>query len=288
MTSCVSCGAEVGTGRYCTSCGAPIDWRTDTAERPPPRPPAKLPPPAPADLPPAQRFPLYVDEVTAVLPPAHAAPPADPPVAAPVGPAPHRRPRGSWPAWLAVAVVLVLVAALGGWLATRSVGDGGDAGTGPVTEPSGSASTEPEPGVVVPDTAPPNQDVDGNPVRYDGQNLLDGDPETAWRMPGDGTGGEITVTLDAETRLRSVGIINGYAKTSDVDWYHGNRRVLQVEWVFDDGTTVVQDLEDTTELQTVDVDATTTQVVVRLLEVSPPGKGRTARDYTAISELAFG
>ena len=112
-------------------------------------------------------------------------------------------------------------------------------------------------------------------------------------MPGDGTGDEIVVTLPAETRLRSVGIINGYAKSAqdaqgrELDWYHGNRRVLSVEWVFDDGSTVVQDLDDTTELQSVDVDATTTTITVRLLEVSAPGKGPASRDYTAISDLSF-
>ena len=88
-------------------------------------------------------------------------------------------------------------------------------------------------------------------------------------------------------------MINGYAKTAqdaqgrELDWYHGNRRVLSVEWVFDDGTTVVQDLDDTTDLQSVDVDVTTTTITVRLLEVSAPGNGPAARDYTAISELSL-
>lgn len=276
MTSCTSCGTEVGAGRFCPSCGAPV------------RPPAKLPPPAPADLPPAPRFPMYVDEVAAVTRPM--APPPVPPVPPPVEPTPHRRRTGTWPAWLAVGVALVVVAVLGGWLVTRSTGDGDSTATPtaePTRDPSGSATQAPKEGVVVPDTAPPNQDVDGNPVRYDGENMLDGDPTTAWRMPGDGTGDEITVTLPEETRLRSVGIVNGYAKTEDVDWYHGNRRVLRVEWVFDDGSSVIQALDDTTELQEVDVDATSTTVVVRLLEVSPPGTGPTRRDFTAISELSL-
>lgn len=209
-------------------------------------------------------------------------------------PAPRpRRTVGPWATWLVVVVVLALVGVLGGWLLLRSDGNGSDTATDPrpsepTRDPSGSPGpAQAEPGVVVPVTAPPNQDVDGNPVRYDGDNLLDGDPETCWRMPGDGTGAEITVTLDEKSRLRSVGIVNGYAKTADVDWYHGNRRVLRVEWVFDDGTTVVQSLDDTTELQSVDVDATTTTVIVRLLEVSAPGKGPQSRDFTAISELSI-
>ena len=55
MSSCTSCGHQLGVGRFCTSCGAAVDpstpdgapastavtprpaaddWRTDTAERP--------------------------------------------------------------------------------------------------------------------------------------------------------------------------------------------------------------------------------------------------------------
>ncbi len=105
--------------------------------------------------------------------------------------------------------------------------------------------------VQVPATAPPNQDVSGNMVRYEGRNMLDGVAQTCWRMIGDGTGKEITLTLEKPTRLTTVGLINGYAKIARdgrgkaLDWYHGNRRVLTVEWTFDDGTTVTQDLADT-------------------------------------------
>ena len=214
--------------------------------------------------------------------------------------------------WLAVAVVLTLVAAAGLWLLTRS--DDTDPASAPNTpassekpdkasdKPSDQSSSAPpsEPGelaprsdIEVPATAQPNQDVSGNEVRYDGANMLDGVPETCWRMPGDGTGEEIVVTLPSETRLASVGIINGYAKSAqdaqgrELDWYHGNRRVLTVEWVFDDGSTLIQELDDTAEMQSVDVDATTTTITVRLLEVSAPGEGPASRDFTAISDLSF-
>ncbi len=103
-------------------------------------------------------------------------------------------------------------------------------------------------------------------------------------MPGDGTGEEIVVTLPRETRLRSVGMINGYGG-GDVDWYHGNRRIEQVEWVFDDGTTVPQTLGDTEAVQSMDVDVTTTTITIRLVKASAPGKGPSRRDSTAISDL---
>ncbi len=55
----------------------------------------------------------------------------------------------------------------------------------------------------------------------------------------------------------------------------------------DDGTTVAQDLDDTTAVQSVDVDVTTATVVLRLVEVSPPGTGPASRDYTAVSEISL-
>jgi hypothetical protein len=204
-------------------------------------------------------------------------------------------------------LVLVLVVGLGIWLLTRD-DDATTADRGPAVKaspgashsPSKSPSDEPPaPGdvtadstVEVPATAPPNQDVQGNRVDYVADNMLDGVPETCWRMAGDATGDELTITLPGKTTVRSVGLINGYAKTAqdaqgrELDWYHGNRRVLSVEWVFDDGTTVSQDLDDTTAVQSIDIDdVTTSTITLRLVSVSKPGTGRASRDYTAISDL---
>lgn len=275
MKYCTNCGHELGVGRFCTNCGHLIDWgTTDTAERPT----MSSPPPA--------RFPLYAEE--------------------PEPTRPTRR-TGPWVTWLAVAVALTLVAGVGFWLLTSGGDDDSGAPTTSVSEQSEprdepTPSTEPvsEPGelasaseVEVPATDPPGQDVSGNPVTFEGANMLDGAPDTCWRMPGDGTGEEIVVTLPAETRLRSVGMVNGYAKTAqdpqgrELDWYHGNRRILSAEWVFDDGSTLVQNFDDDPEMQSVDVDVTTTTITIRLLEVSPPGDGPAGRDYTAISELSL-
>lgn len=316
MGYCTSCGHPLGVGRFCTSCGHPVAAppethdRTDTAERPA-VPVATPPPPPPAahpgQVPPPPRYPLFADEAPTTPPPAgppgYVAPPAAPPaapLAAPLAAPPAARHRPWWP-WLVLAAVLVLVVAVLVGVSALSgdddtpaarddrASDGPRDGSGSPTAGSlDSRST-----VEVPATAPPNQDTAGQRTTYDGDNLLDGVPETCWRMPGDGTGEELTVTLPGRTHLRSVGIINGYAKTAqdaqgrELDWYHGNRRVLAVEWVFDDGTTVPQQLEDTTAVQSVDVDVTTTTVVLRLVEVSPPGRGPAARDYTAISDLSL-
>ncbi len=311
MRFCVSCGHELGVGRFCTNCGHPIGrpvdqpadrpvdrpvdrgWRTDTAERP--AVPVTPPPPPPP------RYPLFADEVEEQPASPYAATELAPPAA-------HRRRRPPWGLWAAAALALVVVAGLGAWLLTGD--DTGPDGRHPASSkapgPSGPGASpaEESPGsdparvmagasVEVPRTAPPGQDVSGKRVDYAGENLLDGIPETTWRMPGDGTGEEVVITLAAQTRLRSVGLINGYAKTArdaqgrELDWYQGNRRITGVEWVFDDGTTVAQDLDDTTAVQSVDVDVTTTTVTLRLVAVSAPGTGRAARDYTAISDVSL-
>lgn len=280
MDHCAACGYQLGAGRYCTNCGQPVEtgpgWRTDTAERagPPVAPPAWTPPPP-------VRFPLYADEVDRAEQPVPAAPPA-----APVAPAAPPRRRGPWGLWAAGVATLLLVGAVGAALVA-------DDGPGSAADRSGGADGRvgdltSAALVSVPATAAPGRDVEGNRVAYDGENALDGVPETAWRMPGDGVGEEIVVTLAGESRLRSVGLINGYAKTAaDRDWYHGNRRIERVEWVFDDGTSLTQDLGDDMGVQSVDVDVTTTTVRLRLLAVSEPGSGPSARDFTAISELSL-
>ncbi len=299
MDTCANCGHDLGVGRFCIHYGHPagvavdpFDERTDTAERPR-VPAARRPdaPPAPTwTPPPPARYPLFADETD----------PADPaPPARDAGDHPDRsRPSGLW---AAIGVALVLIVVLGVALlsgrdeeATTQEPAPSDAQSAPADDdPSESARPEIPPGsvtadasVTVPQTAAPGRDIAGNQVRYDAANMLDGRPETAWRMPGDGTGEEIAIILAEESALRSVGLINGYAKQAeDRDWYHGNRRVEQVEWVFDDGTAVHQSLGDSTGVQSVDVDVTTTTITLRLVAVSAPGAGRDSRNFTAISDL---
>jgi hypothetical protein len=324
METCASCGHELADGQFCTSCGAPRQaapfdenatrrmpevaaaaeaWRTDTAERPAvsvgsPTAPAAGPshgeataevPVIPGDGP---RFPLYADQAPAELDTeydtGHAA-------------GDDRRRPIAWLPWAAAAAAVLVVALLAGWLLTggsggdsSSASDGTHGQAGSAGGAGGPDDLAREATAHVPATAPPNQDLDGNMVRYEAPNLLDGVPTTCWRMAGDGTGQTLTFDLPKAERISTVGLINGYAKTATgpggttLDWYHGNRRVLKVEWSFDDGSTVTQNLTDSTRMQTVEVGPVTTrQVQLRLLEVSPPGVGRAARDYTPISDITL-
>ncbi len=288
MEHCSSCGHTLDVGRFCTNCGHPVgapapggvadpDWRTDTARRPLPSVPAQS--------------------------------------------SNHRVPdlRGRpWLPLLATFVVLALVVGLGTWLLTRGGATpdpapqpgatspapvSGTPSDQPSESPSSSPTTAPSDAptdvarfatATVPATAPPNQDLSGNLVRYEATNLLDGVATTCWRMPGDGTGEELVFELAEATTLTSVGLINGYAKHARdaqgnrLDWYHGNRRILSVTWLFDDGTSVSQDLSDTTKLQLLDLGPVTTSTVrLQLVQVSSPGSGRAARDYTPISDVSL-
>jgi hypothetical protein len=317
---CTNCGQPIGAPVE------DPDWRTGTAERPAvaaegSTPPAPPPSPHTAPLEPA-RYPLFADEVAGPPGPAgpvDAGPPLPPPLPAPeeiapepVDPTSHRR-EAWWP-WLVVAAVLVVVAVLGVRLllsggsddAAPAAEESTQAQKGPDKKPTKEPSSEPtkdqkpdkpgKPGDVapsaridVPATAPPNQDVNGDTVTYEAANMVDGKADTCWRMPGDGTGSTITFTLPRETEVTQVGMINGYAKTAgSLDWYAGNRRILKATWEFDDGTVIEQDLTETRDLQSLELDPVTTKTVrLTLTEVSKPGSGPEARNYTAISEVSL-
>ncbi|WP_151082707.1 NADase-type glycan-binding domain-containing protein [Nocardioides cynanchi] len=285
---CVNCGAPV-SGRFCSSCGAAVAGVPETLTREPDLlapPPAPLPPPAPG-----------TDD------------------RAVGGPGPGL--------WIGAAAVLLVIVLLGAFLLLRGGGSPSAGPTPPIippkshptrasqtsppttapttppTSPATSAPTGPAAEVaglaraVAPAHAPASVDFAGNPVTYDASNLVDGAPDTCWRVAGDATGTTLTFRLDQPTRLTRVGLINGYAKTAysrghRFDWYAGNRQVLSVEWLFDDGSSVSQTFASTRAMQTQTIDPVTTSTVrLRITSVSPPGTGRAARDDTAISEVSL-
>jgi hypothetical protein len=287
MKFCMQCGHELGASRTCSSCGttAPVE-----------------PPPAPQLSPAGARYPLFADEVDSVgvstsgrVLTAPVPAPAEPtrPRLPAIGVVPPRR--GAPVVWLMLGALLVGALVLGGWLLLRGLssadphrsGDSPTAGAPAAGENVAATAT-----ANAPVTRKPGVDTVGNKTSYAASNMLDGDPSTSWQMPGDGTEKELTFTLARSTHLTEVGLINGYAKKAEqggktLDWYAGNRRVLAVEWLFDDGTRVRQDLAETTDLQTRSVDVTTKTVRLRLVEVSDPGTGPAARNMTPISEVSL-
>jgi hypothetical protein len=136
-------------------------------------------------------------------------------------------------------------------------------------------------------TAPDSVDAAGNPITYSAGNLTDGDRQTAWRVAGDGRGETVTLTLPSAVHLTKVGLIPGYAKvdpSNGVDRFPENRRVREVRWRFDDGTTVDQRFADTPVMQETEVDTTTSSVTVEVLSSRP---GTPGHDYLPISEVSL-
>ena len=209
--------------------------------------------------------------------------------------------RRSWVGWLAALVALAVLAAgayaVWAFVLDKDAAPPGSQATHSPAETTGGPTpvdVARQATAAAPETAPPSEDVDGQLVSYDASNMLDGVPETAWRIEGDATGMRLTFTLAAPTRLTEVGILNGYAKKvtdrqgRPLDWYRGNRRVEVVVWQLGKGTTVRQELGNDRSMQTTTIDPVVTRkVVLRLVQVSAPGTGRASRDYTAISEISL-
>jgi serine/threonine protein kinase len=138
--------------------------------------------------------------------------------------------------------------------------------------------------VIASDTAPSSTDAAGNVVTYVPANLIDGDVETAWRMPGDGHGGSVTLIFDNPVNVVRIGLIPGYAKTdaqTGVDRFRQNRIIDSVAYE-------VPGLPDTRKVfrplpvpQFTHLRVTTSRITVRILGTSASG----GLDYTAISEI---
>lgn len=229
------------------------------------------------------RYPLYADEVESL-----AAEPEDTLLIAPLQlsePAPPRPRRAAASIAVIGALALLILIALLGWRLLGVSHARAHASTS--TTSAASASRSLVLSATAPITAPPGVDTAGRAVTYAAANMLDGKASTAWRMPGDGTGTTLVFTLAHPATITSVGLINGYAKTEGgMDWYAGNRRILEVSWHFDDGRDITQTLRNTRSLQRIAVPRIRTgSVKLTLLRVSQPGKGPASRDMTAISEV---
>lgn len=161
-----------------------------------------------------------------------------------------------------------------------------DAGGGPsATLPPGPSRTIDPVRVAAPLQSASSENACGTTTTFEPEHLLDHDATTAWRTAGDGVGRQITLNLGGSTRVTSVGLTNGYAKIDPCDGtdrYFQNRRVTEVRWSFDDGSSVTQALDPTDRsTQFRSVDAETVRVQVEILATTPPGD----RDFTPISDI---
>lgn len=324
MGYCANCGFELGIGRFCTNCGQPIAGRHERASTTPSSPPPAAPTAPPQRFPLYADSVSGPRPTGPPAAPAAAATVAVPQTPLPPPPSAHQGDDGGrgngWIVWAAAAVVLALVLVLGlvlllgdddetaadarstGTAEQRSAEDGDPTEPVAPSEPTETTTAAPptEVGPVgdatallrkvdVPGTAPASTDArTGEPVTFESANLVDGDTTTCWRVPGDASGSSVTLTFAEPVQVTELGLVNGYAKSyPGYDGYRLNRRVLVVDWTFDDGSAVTQQLGNDRLLQPVTVEPTwTEQIRIEIVEVSPPASGPLGKDFTPISEVA--
>jgi hypothetical protein len=314
---CTSCGSAMGIVP-----AMPV--REPAYARPRAPVPAPAPPPASA---PAPAFPPPLTPAAAPRVIAPAPSPVLPPAVVPAPePLPWSPPAGGGPGpglWVGAAAVLLVIVLLGAWLLFHGGSGSPSAGpTPPILPPASDTTSTPTDSAAASGSSPTSQttasgqvgaaadvaglaratapahapdglDFAGDPVTYGASNLVDGALDTCWRVAGDATGTVLRFRLDRPTRLTGVGLVNGYAKTAfsggrRFDWYAGNRRVLSVDWIFDDGSRVSQSFSRTRAMQSRAIAPVTTSTVrLEITAVSPPGHGAAARDDTAISEVSL-
>jgi hypothetical protein len=132
----------------------------------------------------------------------------------------------------------------------------------------------------------PAQNGCGETTSYDASNVQDGDPHTAWRTAGDGTGQSLQLTLAAPTHLTQLGLIPGYDKLDDctaADRFEQMRKVTGVRWTFADGSTVDQAFTPDRTMQMLAVDVVTTSVMLEITGTTGHGE----LDFTPISEVSL-
>jgi len=85
-----------------------------------------------------------------------------------------------------------------------------------------------------------------NNRNYGGNLVIDGDPSTAWNVPG-GVGEWITLSAQTEQQIKGIRILNGYTKYStgyNMWIYNANHRPKDITIELSDGSTMTYTLED--------------------------------------------
>ncbi|MEX5718763.1 NADase-type glycan-binding domain-containing protein [Geodermatophilus maliterrae] len=172
--------------------------------------------------------------------------------------------------------------------------DGGDLGpvlpwSEPTVEPIPSPAPVGEPVALRPAdvqasaTADPSRDGAGDLVTFVPWNVADGDPETTWRVPGDGVGQYLELTFDVPVYVDSIAVVPGYAKvdpTDGTDRFRQNRRVSSAVFHFSGGEELQVSYADAPQWQTVTARVATEQVV---MEITSTTSGE--RDFTAVADV---
>ncbi|HVL85160.1 MAG TPA: hypothetical protein VM367_12860 [Pseudonocardia sp.] len=200
---------------------------------------------------------------------------------------------------VALPLVAVLVLAVAGAVTVRA------GAAGPTVPPVPDSGPSPDdtvpdagPPVIASVTAtcvsPPSRDAGGVPVGYTPEMAVDGRADTAWRCDGSGVGQVLDLTLAGPSRIRSVGLLPGYAKIDPVDGtdrYLQNGRVAEVRYEFGGGASVTQTFDtgpDGRVVQELPVEEIVTDRLRVVVLRSVPGEQvgtQAAVDRVAVSEI---
>jgi hypothetical protein len=191
---------------------------------------------------------------------------------------------------LVIAVSSALMPDLGVALVGENAGDGGGGLPlpGPSPQPPESGGQQevvllPPIDVQASTTAPDSEDASGDPVTFVPGNAVDGDPTTAWRVPGDGVGDYLVLIFDRPVHVEEIAMIPGYAKVDPVDGmdrFVQNRRVSSAQFEFSGGQVLSFAYEDQPLPQYAPIGLETTEVTMRITTSTTA-----PRDLTAVSEL---
>jgi hypothetical protein len=133
-------------------------------------------------------------------------------------------------------------------------------------------------------------DACGTPTSYQPELATDGSNDTAWMVPGDGSGQSITMHLAGPSTVRSVGLVPGYDKFDPclgTERFEQFRRITSVRWTFDDGTSIDQVIDPVPAMASLRLPTpqVTSSVQMTVLDTTAPGDERL--DHTAVSEIAI-
>ena len=128
----------------------------------------------------------------------------------------------------------------------------------------------------------------GAPTSYEADLAFDGVRETAWMTPGNGVGASLTIVLAEPSIVSEVGLVPGYDKVdpcTGTDRFEEMRRVTAVRWTFDDGTSILQDLNPTRVEQSTSMElpVVASRITMTIVSTTEPGVDRL--DHTPVSEV---
>lgn len=143
--------------------------------------------------------------------------------------------------------------------------------------------------VIASETAAPNVDSSGAAVHYDPGLAVDGHPDTAWRVGGDGVGQWLELRFAGDVVVQTIGVIPGYAKSDPgdgTDRFMQNRVVRRARFVFSDGTVVQADFKRERAMKFVPIDRVRTRWIrIVIEETYPSAVAQNPRDFTPIAEV---